>query len=148
MVENLGYGQNKLKGNVLKEAEKEEKPAVVKEEEEQWQGPAMTGNWKSSNITMITAKNTLSIDMRVKVIYSFKSVIYRGGGEIQPYSETLDSSPGMFTSLKEIQAYIEECEQKWLDLDNEEVWSNVYLPQEQPRFESIIQAKLCLSMFK
>ena len=34
----------------------------------------------------------------------------------------------MFTSLKEIQAYIEECEQKWLDLDNEEVWSKAYLP--------------------
>ena len=34
----------------------------------------------------------------------------------------------MFTSLEEIQAYIEECEQKRLDLDNEEVWSKVYLP--------------------
>ena len=33
----------------------------------------------------------------------------------------------MFTSLKEIQAYIEECEQKRLDLDNEEVWSKAYL---------------------
>ena len=34
----------------------------------------------------------------------------------------------MLTSLKEIQAYIEECEQKRLDLDNKEVWSKVYLP--------------------
>ena len=59
--------------------------------------------------------------MRVKVIYSFKSVIHRGAGEIKLYSKTLDSPPGMFTSLKEIQAYIEECEQKRLDLDNEEV---------------------------
>ena len=58
----------------------------------------------------------------------FKSVIYRGGGKIQPYSKTLDSSPGMCTSLKEIQAYIEECEQKLLDLDNKEVWSKAYLP--------------------
>ena len=62
------------------------------------------------------------------MIYSFKSVIYWGGGKIQPYSKTLDSSPGMFTSLKEIQAYIEECEQKLLDLDNKEVWSKAYLP--------------------
>ena len=61
------------------------------------------------------------IEMRVKVIYSFKSVIYRGAGEIKPYSKTLNSSPGMFTSLREIQAYIEECEQKSLDLDKEEV---------------------------
>ena len=34
----------------------------------------------------------------------------------------------MFTNLKEIQAYIEECEQKCLNLDNEEVWSKAYLP--------------------
>ena len=53
---------------------------------------------------------------------------YRGGGKTQPYSKTLDSSPGMFTSLKEIQVYIEECEQQRLDLDNEEVWSQAYLP--------------------
>ena len=55
-------------------------------------------------------------------------MIYRGGGKIQPYSKTLDSVSGMFTSLKEIQAYIEECEQKRLDLDNEEVWSKAYFP--------------------
>ena len=55
-------------------------------------------------------------------------MIYRGEGKIQPYSKTLDSVSGMFTSLKEIQAYIEECEQKRLDLDNEEVWSKAYLP--------------------
>ena len=72
--------------------------------------------------------HTTHLEMRVKVIYSLKSVIYRDGGKIQPYSKTLDSSPGMFTSLKEIQAYIEECEQKRLDLDNEEVWSKAYLP--------------------
>ena len=40
----------------------------------------------------------------------------------------LSSPPGMFTSLKEIREYIEECEQKRLDLDNEEVWSKAYLP--------------------
>ena len=33
----------------------------------------------------------------------------------------------MFTSLKEIQAFIKECQQKRLDLDHEEVWSNPYL---------------------
>ena len=55
-------------------------------------------------------------------------MIYRGAGEIKPYRKTLDSLPGMFTSLKEIQAFIKECEQKRLDLDNEEVWSKAYLP--------------------
>ena len=47
---------------------------------------------------------------------------------MKPYTKTLDSPPGMFTSLKEVQAYIEKCEQKRLDLDNEEVWSKAYLP--------------------
>ena len=37
----------------------------------------------------------------------------------------------MKRSLKEIQAYIEECEQKRLDLDNEGVWSKAYLPTER-----------------
>ena len=91
-------------------------------------GFRVTGNFNNPNTTMIMANITSYIEMRVKVIYSFKSVIYRGDGKIQPYSKTLDSSPGMFTSLKEIQAYIEKCEQKRLDLDNEEVWSNTYLP--------------------
>ena len=68
------------------------------------------------------------IEMRVKVIYSFTSVIHWGGGEIRDYSQTLYSPPGIFTSLKEIQAYTEECEQKRLDLDNEKVWSKAYLP--------------------
>ena len=34
----------------------------------------------------------------------------------------------MFRSLKEIREYIEECGQKRLDLENEEVWSKAYLP--------------------
>ena len=34
----------------------------------------------------------------------------------------------MCTSLAEIQVYIEECEQKRLDLENVEVWSKAYLP--------------------
>ena len=34
----------------------------------------------------------------------------------------------MFTSLKEIQVFIEKSGQKRLDLDNEEVWSKAYLP--------------------
>ena len=55
-------------------------------------------------------------------------MIYRGKGEIKDYSKTLDSAPGMFTSLKEFQEYIEACEQILLDLDNKEVWSKAYSP--------------------
>ena len=48
-----------------------------------------------------------------------------------PYHKKLASPPGMFTSLEKIQGNMEECEQKRLDLDNEEVWSKVYLPAER-----------------
>ena len=88
----------------------------------------VTGNSNNDSTKMIMANITPHIEISVKVIYSFNSVIYGGGGKIQTYSKTLDSSPGMFTGLKEIQAYIEECEQKRLDLDNEEVSSKAYLP--------------------
>ena len=109
----------------------------------------VTGNLNNSNTRMIMANITPHTGTRVKVICSFRSVIYRGGGEIKPYSKTLDSSPGMFTGLKEIHAYIEECEQKRLDLDNEEVWSKAYLPATRTtEVEAIMKVKLFLSMFK
>ena len=50
-----------------------------------------------------------------------KSEIYRGAGEIVAYHKTLASPPGMFTSLAEIHGNMEECEQKRLGLDSEEV---------------------------
>ena len=59
--------------------------------------------------------------MRKKVNYSLKSEIYRGAGEIVAYHKTLASPPRMFTSLAEIHGNMEECEQKRLDLDSEEV---------------------------
>ena len=88
----------------------------------------VTRNLNNPNTKMIMAYITLHIGMRVKVIYSFKSVIYQGAGAIKDCSKTLGPSPDMFTSLKEIQAYIDECEEIRLDLDNEEVWSKAYLP--------------------
>ena len=110
------------------EEEQQQEPAAAKEQQqdddEQYdtvakiklvyqgkyvKGFRVTGNLNNSNTKMIMANITPHIDMRVKVIYSFKSVIYEGAGEIKSYSKTLDSSPGMFTSLKEIQAYIKEC---------------------------------------
>ena len=116
MMENMGYGRERLKDIVEKEAEKEEKSAAAKEEEEakeQRQGPTaakeqqqdggddddderydtvakiklvyegkcvkefrVTGNLNNSNTKMIMANITPHIEMRVKVIYLFKSVIY------------------------------------------------------------------------
>ena len=73
-------------------------------ERERVKGLRVIGNLNNP----ITKMSTLTphIEMRVKVIYSFKLVIYQRSGEIKPYSKTLDSSSGMFTSLKEIEAYI------------------------------------------
>ena len=53
----------------------------------------VTGNLNNANTRIIMANITPHIEMRVKVSYSFKSVIYQGDGEIgkiQPYSKTLD----------------------------------------------------------
>ena len=113
----MGYGQQeRLKGIVEKEAEEEE-PAAAKEEEEEakeqqddddddderydtvtkiklvYKGKRMkefrvTGNLNRSNTRMIMDNITPHIEMRIKVIYSFKSVIYRGNGEIKDYSKT------------------------------------------------------------
>ena len=77
---------------------------------------------------MIMNNITPHIEMRTKVIYSFQSEIHWGAGEVVPYHKTLTSPAGMFTSLEEIQADIEECKQKRLDLDNKELWSKAYLP--------------------
>ena len=118
-------------------------------ERERVKGLRVIGNLNNPITKMIMSTLTPHIEMRVKVIDSFKLVIYQRSSEIKPYSKTLDSSSGMFTSLKEIEAYIEECEQSWLDLDNEKVWSKlIYSPQEQPKYEAIMKVKSFLSMFK
>ena len=140
------YGRERLKDIVEKEAREEEK----KEQQQQHQqydeeydtAPEInlvdkgrrvkefrvTGNLNNINKRMVMDNITPHIEMRVKVIYSFKADFHQGGGKIVVYSKTLTSPPGMFTSLEEIQAYIKECEQKRLDLENVEVWSKAYLP--------------------
>ena len=137
----MEYGRQRLKDIVEKEDEEEEAKEQQQDDDEQYHTVAkinlvyegkrvrkfrVTGNSNKSNTKMIMANITPHIEMRTKVIYSFKSEIHRGAGDVVPYHKTLTSPPGMFTSLGEFQAYIEECEQKRLDLDNEEVWSKVY----------------------
>ena len=145
MMKNMGYGRERLKDIVEKEAEEEAKeqqqePAAAaaaaakeqqQDDDEQYdtfaktklmhEGKRMkffkvTGNLNKSNTKMI-------MEMRTKIIYSFKSEIHWGAGEIVPYYKTLTSPPAMFTSLEVIQ--------KWLDLDNEEVCSKAYLRTER-----------------
>ena len=153
----MEYGPERLKNIVEKEAEEEAKEQQQVEEElaaatEQQQDndeqydtvPKIKLVYerkrvKEFRVTNLNGPNTKIImdnitphtEMRTKVIYSFKSVINRGAGEIVPYYKTLTQPSGMFTSLEEIQAYIEKYEQKRLDLDNEEIWSKAYLPTER-----------------
>ena len=69
----------------------------------------MTGNLNGASTSMIMDNITPHIEMRTKLIYSFKSEIHQGAGEVVDYSKTLLTlPPGMFTSLEEIQAYIEK----------------------------------------
>ena len=96
MMDNMGYGQERLKDIVEKEAEKEEEPATAKEEEgeakeqqddddEGYDTVAkmklvhegkfvkifrVTGNLNNHNTSMIMDNITSHIQMRVKVIYS------------------------------------------------------------------------------
>ena len=101
----------------------------------------VTGKLNKANTKVIMVNITPHIEMRTKIMYSFQSEIHRGGGELVLYHKTLTSPPVMFTSLGEIQAYIEECEQKRLDLDNEKVWSKACLPAERTTDARIINYK-------
>ena len=141
MMNNIGYGQETLKDIVENTAAKEEEEESQQQTEEEREAVieltkegtrvkkfTITRSMNRDNTKIIMDKITQHIEMRTKVVYSFKAEIHRGAGEIVDYSKTLSSPPGVFTSLKEIRDYVEECEQKRLDLENEAVWSKAYLP--------------------
>lgn len=90
----------------------------------------ITGNLNHASTRLIMDKVTPHIEMRTKVIYSFVAEIYRGHGEVTEYHKTLTASPGNVTSFQ-IKMHIDECEQKRLDLDNDEFWSKPYIPVER-----------------
>ena len=119
-MHHIGYAQETLK-NIVENAAKEKEGKRVKVFR-------ITRSMNRDNTKIIMDKIRQHIEMRTKVVYSFEAEIHRGAGDIVDYSKVLSSPPGMFTSLQEIREYIEECEQKRLDLENEEVWSKAYLP--------------------
>ena len=67
----------------------------------------VTGNLNGANTKMIMDIIIPHVKTSTKIIYSYKSEIHRGAGEIMDYSRMLSSPLGMFASLEEIQAYIE-----------------------------------------
>ena len=72
-------------------------------------------------------KTTPDIDMRTKVVYSFECEIHQGGGEIGKHSKTKRST-GTLTSSREIEDFIDQCEIKRLDLEDNEFLGKAYLP--------------------
>ena len=82
-------------------------------------------NQNISDLMMKTIRPV--VEMRTKVIYSFHCSIFRGKNEVVEYYKTF-SNKVTFTSLREIEDYIKQCELKQLDLDNAEVWNKAYLP--------------------
>ena len=61
---------------------------------------------------------TPQMEIKTKLIYSFKSEVHCGAAKIVDYSKKLTSPPGIFSNAEGFQAYIEECIQKFLDLEN------------------------------
>ena len=82
-------------------------------------------NQNISDLMMKTIRPV--VEMRTKVIYSFHCSIFRGKNEVVEYYKTFPNKV-TFTSLREIEDYIKQCELKRLDLDNAEVWNKAYLP--------------------
>ena len=81
-------------------------------------------NQNISDLMMKTIR--LVVEMRTKVIYIFHCLIFRGKNEVVEYYKTF-SNKVTFTSLREIEDYIKQCELKRLDLDDAEVWNKAYL---------------------
>ena len=80
------------------------------------------------NTRMTMATITPQIEIKTKLIYSFKSKVHCAAAKIVDYSKKLTSPPGIFSNAEEFQAYIKECVQKLLDLENAGVFSKPYLP--------------------
>ena len=102
-MNDIEYGQKRLKGMVQKEAEEKAKGQQQDDDEQNDTVPKIkllfegiyvkqyrvSGNVNGANTRIIMAKLTPHIEMRTKVIYLCKSEIYQGAGEIVDYSKTL-----------------------------------------------------------
>ena len=103
MMNDIEYGQKRLKGMVQKEAEEKGKEQQQDDDEQSdtvskikllFEGIyvkqyRVSGNLNGANTRVIITKLTPHIEMRTKVIYLSKSEIYQGAGEIVAYSKTL-----------------------------------------------------------
>ena len=103
----------------------------------------VTGNLNIPNTKMIMDNITPHIEMRTKVIYSFKAEIHRGTGEIMNYSKPLTSPPGMFTVWRRFKHILRNMNKNgWIWIAKKYGQKLIYPPQEQLRHEAFNESKL------
>ena len=86
----------------------------------------ITGNLNFDLTKKIMAEIKPKVEMRTRLLHAFSCIIYRGEGKIVEYSKTFKSkNQPTFAGIEE---YIHQCEQKRLDLEDSETWSQAYLP--------------------
>ena len=89
----------------------------------------ITGNLNFDLTKKIMAEIKPKVEMRTRLLHAFSCIIYRGEGEIVEYSKTFKSNKqATFANFAGIEEYIHQCEQKRLDLEDSETWSQAYLP--------------------
>ena len=102
VMEKIEYGRERLKNIVEKEAREEEKEKEQQQDDEEYdtvpeinlvhEGKCIKKlrvieNLNSPNTKMIMDNIRQHIEMRAKVIYSFKAEIHQGAGKIMDYSK-------------------------------------------------------------
>ena len=89
----------------------------------------ITGNLNFDLTKKIMAEIKPKVEMRTRLLHVFSCIIYWGEGEIVEYSKTFKSNKqATFANFAGIEEYIHQCEQKRLDLEDSETWSQAYLP--------------------
>ena len=89
----------------------------------------ITGNLNFDLTKKIMAEIKSKVEMRTRLLHVFSCIIYRGEGKIVEYSKTFKlNKQATFANFAGIEEYIHQCEQKRLDLEDSETWSQAYLP--------------------
>ena len=127
---NFNYADKTFKKKAIQEIEEGDLPEAtisIVEDKIRIKKYEVTGNLNNNLSDLIFDNIKSVVEMRTKVIYSFSCDIFQAKNEVIRYHKTM-SNHKTFTSLREIENNIKECELRHLDLDNVEVWSKAYLP--------------------
>ena len=102
----------------------------------------VTRNLNGPSTKTIMAKIIPHIEMRTKVIYSFKSEIHRGAGEIVDYSKTLTLPPLTLQAWRGFKHILRNVNKNgWIWITKNYGQRLIYPPIEQTRHEAIMMAR-------